>query len=182
MKKFILNITLIIISFSVFGQSNDEGSKNLPDSLKRELGYIHDDSLKVEKLLQIADSYSSRNPDTTIYYSQEALQLARQRKDIPAQMGAMAFMGQALIYKGNLPEALKLGLEAIEMGKNKPARVAGGIGPNYDNLGQLYLQIGNYDKAKQYFKKMILLGDADKVAVAFGYYDLAVVYEKTAKS
>ena len=179
MKKFILNITLIIISFSVFGQSKREGSKNLPDSLKQELGYIHDDSLKVEMLLQIADSYLNRNPDTSIYYSQEALQLSRQRKDIPTQMGAMAFMSQALINKGNLPEALKLGLEAIEMGKNQPARVAGGVGPNYDNLGQLYLQIGNYDKAMQYFKKMTLMGDSDNVAVAFGYYDFAVVYEKT---
>jgi len=178
MKQLILNITLIVLSISGFGQSNREGSKNLLDSLIQKLEFIHDDSLKIQLLLQIADSYSDRNPDTTIFYSQEALLLAKQLKDIPAQMGAMSFMSEALIYKGNLPEALKLGLEAIEMGKDYPVRVSGGVGPNYGNLGTLYMQIGIYDKAKDYFKKMTLMGENDNVGVAYGYYDLALVYEK----
>jgi two-component system NtrC family sensor kinase len=179
MVRIILNLILITSSFSVFGQGDIGAPKALLDSLTQELRFIHDDSLKVEMLLQIADSYSDRNPDTTIYYAQEALQLAKQIKNIPAQMGAMSFIGEAFIYKGNLPEALRLGLEAIEMGKDHPVRVSGGVGPNYGNLGSLYLQIGNYDKAMQYFKKMILMGDYDNIGVAYGYYYLAEVYEKT---
>ena len=178
MKLFILNIILITSSFSVFGQSNSEGSISMLDSLKQELEFVHNDSLKIQMMLQIADSYQHRNPDTAIYYSEEALQLAKQLKDIPAQMGAMAFTGGALINKGNLPKALELGIEAIEIGKNLPVRIAGGVGPNYSNLGVLYMQIGDYDKALQYFNKMAAMGEDDIVGVAYGYYYIALVYEK----
>ena len=178
MKLFILNIILITSSFSVFGQSNSEGSISMLDSLKQELEFVHNDSLKIQMMLQIADSYQHRNPDTAIYYSEEALQLAKQLKDIPSQMGAMAFTGGALINKGNLPKALELGIEAIEIGKNLPVQIAGGVGPNYSNLGVLYMQIGDYDKALQYFNKMAAMGEDDIVGVAYGYYYIALVYEK----
>jgi two-component system, NtrC family, sensor kinase len=178
MKLFILKIILITVSFSVFGQSKSEFSNSMLDSLKQELKFVNDDTLKILIMLQIADSYRNMNPDTAIYYSQEALQLAKQLKDIPAQMGAMAFKGQALIRKGNLPKALELGIDAIDMGKNLPVRIAGGVGPNYGNLGELYMQIGDYDKALQYFNKMTAMGEGDLVGVAYGYYFIALVYEK----
>ena len=178
MKLFILNIILITISYSVFGQSKSEGSKSTLDSLKQELNFVQYDTLKMHIMLQIADIYGNRNPDTAIYYSQEALKLAEKLKDITAQMGAMAFTGQALIKKGNLPKALELGIDAIEMGKNLPVQIAGGVGPNYSNLGELYLQIGDYDKALQYFNKMAAMGKGDIVGVAFGYYFIALVYER----
>ncbi len=178
MKKLFLNMSLITIGFIAFGQIKIQDSKSVLDSLKNELEFIQEDSLKIQILLQIADSYTERDPDTTIYYSQQALQLAKQINDIPGQMGAMAFTSEALIYKGNLPKALELGIKAIEMGKNQPVRIAGGVGPNYGNLGNLYFLIGNYDKALQYFKKMTAMGKDDIVGVAFGYYSVASVFEK----
>ena len=181
MKLIILNIFLLTSSISVFGQSSSIGSKTMLDSLKQKLEFVHDDSLKLQIMLQIASSYRNMKPDSAIYYGQEALQLAKQVKDIPAQMGAMAFSGYALIRQGNLPKALELGIEAIEMGKNLPVRIAGGIGPNYLNLGELYLQIGDNDKALLYFNKMAAMGEDDIVGVAYGYYFLALVYEKLNK-
>ncbi len=105
------------------------------------------------------------------------MQLANRENIIQVQLGAIGFIGNTLIIKGDLPKALELGFQAIEMAKGVPIRVAG-IGPTIDNIGNIYYQIGDYDKAMQYFIEMIEMGNDDIVGVAFGYYNMAKVYEK----
>lgn len=178
MKQQILYIILLVIGFSVFGQTGVEKSINLRYSLKKELNQTQDDSLKTELLIHIAESFEYSNSDSTFYYGKKALLLAKKSKDIPAQMGAMSFMGYALLRQGNLPKALETGLEAIKLGKDLPVRIAGGIGPVYSVLGELYIEIGDFNKAKQYFYKMTALGDDDIVGVAYGQYYLAMISEK----
>jgi signal transduction histidine kinase len=129
-------------------------------------------------LIHIAESFEYSNSDSTLYYAEIALQLAKNSQNIPAQMGAMSFMAYALLRQGNLPKALELSLEAIKLGEYLPVRIAGGIGPVYSVLGELYLEIGDYDKARQYFQKMTALGEGDIVGVAYGQYYLAMIYEK----
>jgi len=167
-----------MLSFSAIGQISTGNFVLLRDSLKKELQAAHVDSLKAELLIHIAESFEYSNSDSTFYYAEIALQLAKNSQNIPAQMGAMSFMGYALLRQGNLPKALELSLEAIKLGKNLPVRIAGGIGPVYSVLGELYLEIGDYDKARQYFQKMTALGEGDIVGVAYGQYYLAMIYEK----
>ena len=53
------------------------------------------------------------------------------------------------------------------------------IGPTYYNMGEIYSQIGDYNKALTYLNKLIVYGEGDLVGVAYGYYRAATVYEKT---
>jgi len=167
-----------MLSFSAIGQMSTGNNVHLRDSLKKELQAANVDSLKAQLLIHIAESFEYSNSDSTFYYAEKALQLAKNSQNIPTQMGAMSFMGYALLRQGNLPKALELSLEAFKLGKNLPVRIAGGIGPVYSVLGELYLEIGDYDKARQYFQKMTAMGEGDIVGVAYGQYYLAMIYEK----
>ncbi|MCK5102258.1 MAG: hypothetical protein KAR17_05570, partial [Cyclobacteriaceae bacterium] len=178
MKYFILAIILSATSISLFGQGENRSLINLIDSLKQELKITEADTLKSILLMQIAENFMNSDPDSTTYYGEKALKLAEKINFIPAQIGTMGFIGEALIRRGNLPLALELGINAIELGKDIPVRIAGGIGPTYYNMGQIYFQISDYDKAIQYYNEMTAFGKTDIMGVAFGYYGMAEIYEK----
>ena len=178
MKRLFLNTILFVIYCSAVGQGTSGSFPGLRDSLKKELKFAQVDSVKSQLLIHIAESFEYSNSDSTFYYSEMALEIAKKAKNIPAQMGAMSFMGYALLRQGNLPKALEMSLEAIKLGKDLPIRIAGGIGPVYSVLGELYLEIGDFNKAKTYFFKMATLGKGDFVGVAYGQFYLAMLYEK----
>ena len=178
MKQFILVNLFFVWSFSLIGQVKTTALEYMHDSLKNELKGVIADSVKMEILILLAESSNYRDPDSSIYYGEKALKLAKKLKDIPAQMGAMAFISSALKNQGNLPKALELGLEATEIGKDLPVRLAGGIGPIYSNLGEIYYEINDFVNAVSYFRKMTALGENDLAGVAYGFYDLARVKVK----
>jgi signal transduction histidine kinase len=178
MKQFILVIFFFVCSFSLIGQVKTTALENMHDSLKNELKGVIADSVKMEILILLAESSNYRDPDSSIYYGEKALKLAKKLKDIPAQMGAMAFISSALRNQGNLPKALELGLEAAQIGKDLPVRLAGGIGPIYSNLGEIYFEINDFVNAVSYFRKMSAIGENDLAGVAYGFYDLARVKVK----
>ncbi len=177
MKNIIFTILLSSLCISMFGQSNMHTLTNLIDSLKNELKIEEIDTLKAEILLQLSENVLYSDPDSAIYYGEKCLELAERTNNIHYQLGALGFIGNAIMNKGDLPKALEFGFRAIDMAKNVPVRIAG-IGPTYDNMGQIYFKIGDYEKALYYFKKMVDMGEFDRVGVAFGYWHLAEVYEK----
>ena len=178
MKQLIIGIFLFTLNIPLYGQGYNESLTSLIDSLKLQIGQTQNDSVKAETYNKIAEIYMTNSPDSTIYYAEKALILAEKIKNVSIQMGALAFIGEALIYKGNFPKALELGFRAIDMGKNIPPRVGGSVGPTYYNMGEIYSQIGDYNKALKYAKTMIALGEGDIVGVAYSYYQVASVYEK----
>ncbi len=169
-------IFFIVINIPLFAQS-DNKLKRLNDSLKIELKKSRLDTDKAAIMIQLAENLLYSDPDSAIYFGEKALELAERENLIQVQVGAIGFIGNTLINKGDLPKALELGFQAIEMAKNIPIRIAG-IGPTIDNLGKIYYQIGDYEKAMQYFIEMVEMGNDDIVGVAFGYYGMAQVYEK----
>jgi len=177
MKHIIFTILLSSLSISMFGQSNKQSLTNLIDSLKNELEIEEVDTLKAEILIQLSENLLYSDPDSAIYYGEKCLVLAERTNNIHYQLGALGFIGNAIMNKGDLPKALELGFRAIDMAKDVPVRIAG-IGPTYDNMGQIYFKIGDYEKALYYFKIMVDMGQSDRVGVAFGYWHMAEVYEK----
>ena len=176
MKRLLIIWTIVIsANHSIFGQS-ENNLKQLNDSLIYKLEAVEQDSAKAAIMLLLAENLLYSNPDSAMYYGEKALELAKKEKLIQVQLGALGFIGNTLINVGDLPRALELGFQAIDMSQDVPIRVAG-IGPTFDNLGSIYYKIGDYENAIFYFNKMIEMGVADEVGVAFGYYNMAAVYE-----
>jgi len=178
MKYLIFGIFFIIINTRAFSQGANTSLDNLIDSLKLELELSKVDTLKAGILVQLSENLVYSDPDSAIYYGEKALELAERENSVHHKLGALAFIGNALTNKGDLPKALELGFMAIEMAEDVPIRIAG-IGPTYDNMGGIYFHISDYEKALYYFSKMVDLGNSDKVGVAFGYWHMAEVYEET---
>ncbi len=186
-SKILHTIVVIVwVVLSGFGQEQIVDQASLK-SLFTELNETKDPTKKMEISLEIAIKHISYNPDTVIKYAEDALLLAQQTGDVRTQVSAMGFIGEANIYKGNLPKTLQLGLEAIDLHKSlKLTRDNAGptIGPTYFNLIELYIQLKDYNKAFEYSKKKIALGkfeDGDgeaKTTSAFAYYLTAKTFEQ----
>ena len=181
MKQLFISFFLIVLSSSLFSQVNKKSIRNVVDSLNYEIQKSEDDSLKTEHLIVIADIFQNKNPDSSLYYAEKALILAEECSNLPVQVGALGFISGSLVRKGNLPKALEMAFRALGLGKGIPVRLAAGIGPSYWYLGEIYREIGDYNRAMQFYKKVIALGDDDIMGVAIGNYGLATLYEKANK-
>jgi two-component system, NtrC family, sensor kinase len=181
MRVLFYTLCFVFLNFSVFAQQIKKDLGLVVDSLIFEIQNTKNDSLKSEYLLQLSELTQINKPDTSIYYSKLAYDLAKKVNNIPVQVGALGFIATAYFYDGNLPKAVEIALESIELGKDISVRIAGGVGPAYSILGTIYVQIEDYDRAFKYLNKLIAFGQNDLVGVAFGYHQLATLYEKQNK-
>jgi tetratricopeptide (TPR) repeat protein len=91
--------------------------------------------------------------------SKGALQAATESDDMPAKQASYTSYGTSCYYKGLLDEAEKYLLESLVY-HEKTSQAAWGAYAS-GNLGWSYLDMGNYDKAKEYQKRCIkILVDA----------------------
>jgi signal transduction histidine kinase len=148
------------------------GLKNSIDSLYKELTISISSERKIDLALDIAGKYLATDPDSIIKYAERALELSLSEDNLRGQIGALGFLGEAQIYKGNLPKTLELGLQAMELSKNLPIEKTF-IGPTYYNMAELYAQIGDYEKSFIYSQKEIDVEVNGKTGGAYGYYQRA---------
>jgi len=180
MKEYILALLLIISSDFLFGQTSSSILLIQIDSLKKEISKPYPDSIQAAILRKISSNYLHINPDSAIFYGEKALTVFETIENIPGQLVTMGIIGESHIKQGNLPKALELGLEAVDISNDFTSHLSG-VGRSYDNLGLIYYYLGDYDKSLDYFRKLLTLMDVDIMGVAFGYFAMAQVYEKINK-
>jgi len=175
---------LIFCLILVFGYLNVNSQSisisKIIDSLKLEMKQASDIQSKFSSAIEVAVRYTYANPDSTIKYGKVALTLAKQIGDINDEIWALAVIGEANIYKANLPTAMELALTAIERSAESTLEDKF-LGPTYYNLSAIYYEIQDYDKALFYAQKMLEISEtqtSDGLAGAFGYYLVANVYER----
>ena len=178
MKSTVLYFMLFITTWS---QAQYRVSQNI-DSLKNESITASDIASKFRATIQVAILYTYANPDSTIWYGELALRLAQEMNDVNNEIWALATIGEAQIYKGNLPRTVELAISAIEKVSLQPTDNQDWfIGPTYYNLSVTYFEIQDYDKAKFYARKTIEVGGDngnDELGAAFGHYLMAMVFER----
>jgi hypothetical protein len=139
MKRIIFCFLFASTSFSLVSQNNSGSGISFIDSLKTRLELNQNDTLKAELLMMIAQSYQFNYPDSAIYYGERALEQAKRFKNIAVMVGTLGFIGTSLRLKGNLPKALEMGFNAIELGRNLPVHITSGIA----GIGPLFRTIVN---------------------------------------
>ena len=177
MKKTLFIIILFLLSFRSYGQSSIDGLKDQIDSLKRELAVSLTSEKTIDIALDIAGKYLSTNPDSITKYAEMALNISIKEDYLRGQIGALGFLGEAQIYKGNLPKTLDLGLQALELSKKLPIEQSF-IGPTYYNMAELYAQIGEYEKSLIYSQMEIISEAFGNTGGAYGYYQRANAFER----
>ncbi len=174
-------LILIFIGFATHAQTNiwDENPNDSQielDSLLTILPYSTGKD-KIPLLNRVAEIYWSINPDKTIEYANEALQLSLEFNDKSQEGLALINLCQGYLFNDFYDKALQLGLQSLEIRKE--------IGNDYDlaftlrTLGWLYYDIGYFDKALQYHTETLKIHERidDRQRIAYSYNSIGLIHE-----
>tara|TARA_R110001606_G_scaffold24958_2_gene81898 strand:- start:3386 stop:5158 length:1773 start_codon:yes stop_codon:yes gene_type:complete len=180
MKQWLL--FLILISSSAYSQKNiwDENPNDSQlelDSLLVVLPKMVNQD-RIPLLNRIAEIYWVINPDRTIEFATEALQLSLECGNKKQEGYALINLCQGYLFNNIYDKALKLGLQSLEVRKN--------IDDDYDlaftlrTLGWLYYDIGYYNKALEYHIKTLKIHEKinDVQRIAYSYNSIGLIHAK----
>jgi len=178
MKLFL--IIIILIGFTANSQTNiwDENPNDSQLELDSLL-IILPKSTGEERtplLNRIAEIYWSINPDKTIEYATESLQLSLEFNDKNQEGLALINLCQGYLFNDLYDKALRLGLQSLEIRKE--------IGNDYDlaftlrTLGWLYYDIGYFDKALEYHIETLKIHERidDKQRIAYSFNSIGLIH------
>ena len=174
-------IILVFIGFPAHSQTNiwdenpNDSQKEL-DSILTILPYSTGKD-KLPLLNRVAEIYWAINPNKTIEYANEALQLSKKFNNKSQEGLALINLCQGYLFNDFYNEALKFGLQSLEIRKN--------IDNDYDlaftlrTLGWLYYDIGYFDKALEYHTETLKLHEkiGDKQRIAYSYNSIGLIHE-----
>jgi two-component system, NtrC family, sensor kinase len=140
------------------------------DSLKSEIGFSENDTIKLVRLRNMARIYSEINADSALFYAEKTLTIARKLNLKLDEANALREMGYALMNMGNYPRSLQTSLSALKIAEvpRSERKVLSGnyhedalvnrtatpkaqrlseLGFTHQILGILYGNTSNYEKA-----------------------------------
>ena len=149
MKKILLfTITFLLQSVAAFTQT-----MKIIDTLKQQLRLETQDTNRVWLMTRISLNYRLLNPDSGIYYGQRAVELADKIQFYRGKVTALGFESMSFRVIGNLPKALELGMEALQIAKVEPVGDATSGALNI--VGGIYDDLRDYPKALYYERQML---------------------------
>lgn len=169
---------LLISYFSVllFGEKLSAQNLDYIDSLKTSIVSSSTEEL-FDTYLQIGWEYRKSYPDSTIYYSKLAIDLAKKPELQTKTAQPLNYIGVGNYYKGNNIKAFEYYNQA------KDTAIINGdslqYGHSLNNIGRIYFNQGNYIEAYDYFFRSLEIFQKikDLPAISYGYKSLAELYQ-----
>ena len=164
MKK---RIIVALISFSAsqlaFAQSNQL------NSLKKQLTVAKSDTNRVLLLATLVGYYVHVTPDSAFKYGSRGLKLAEKIGYVKGETIMLTRMGLLYRETGNLPNALDLGLKALELSRKNDF-------PEVEEhvlilIGTIYHDLGDYHKSNSFYQQSKVINEKLKNQSGV-YYDV----------
>ena len=158
MKKIITAIVLVLI-VQVIAHAQDDN-----DNARWIKGILHDvetakqDTTRVLLIADLANYYKFNFPDSSLYYGNKALELAKQIKFVKGEVRALSNIGFTQILLGNESKALQIFLHALKIEEKNNL-----INDKADllvQLGRIYNGVNEHTKALDFMKKSKALADS----------------------
>jgi two-component system NtrC family sensor kinase len=174
--KFYLVILLSIVSFAATAQQ--ENYKDVP-RLLQQLSAAKTDTARVIIKCSLGEAFRSNKPDTSFILANEALSTSTQIGFKKGEIRSLILMCVLYREKGDLPNALELGLKALKM--------AGEEGLAYEQIYALirvaivYISVRDFSKAISYLEraKSMLKDNYDEFQTFATQYFIASAYEQS---
>jgi len=174
---------ICLLSILFFVQVGYTSAQNflVIDSLMNRLR-VSEGTERANLYLDIAWEYRKSHPDSTIYYSENALALAEMlSKQDEVKSRALNFMGVAYHYMGDNLKSFDFYNQAIETSlqygdSSQYAHSLNSLGRTYLNQGDFLKAYDNYFEALEIFKKV-----GDKKGVGYCYKSLSELYTSQGK-
>jgi tetratricopeptide (TPR) repeat protein len=161
----------------LFSVSNLAGQDFLPDSLQKEFAGLREDSLYIDKLNVKASEYLRTNPNVTRSITAYTLQVAPKIKYNRGYARALTVMGNAYWYEGIYEFAQNYYLLAAR--QYQAINDSVGLGQTFNNIGEVYKKLKEYDLALDYLLKSKELKKKDLSTRAITLYNIGELYLRT---
>nr|MBA2501010.1 two-component sensor histidine kinase [Chitinophagaceae bacterium] len=172
MRKTIPGIFFFSILCNVVFAQN-----KLTDSLRRLLDITKEDTSRVLTTIDMGLQYRNTNPDSTIYYCEKALTLARQIHFKRGEAYALTTIGLALREKGDLPKSLELNIQALQIAETNNYTIEAAF--CLRRIGLVYMDLKDYPTCLNYLYQALHKQEAVeyKRGIAIEYMNLGMTYE-----
>lgn len=152
--------TLILLSISFFSFAALAQNEQQTDSLRKVLKQpAAEDSMRARAMIMLSHALVHTAPDSSQLLADEALQLS---KKIEWQMGvalALRQKGNTYYYTSDFIKAIEYCQEALKAGASLRNKLFDAS--VYNNLGNIYADMGNQEEALSYYNKLLIVaGDA----------------------
>ncbi|MDH5474602.1 MAG: tetratricopeptide repeat-containing sensor histidine kinase [Cyclobacteriaceae bacterium] len=146
------------------------------DSLKK---IVHTSTIKekIQSLNQLGWEYRLSKPDSTIYYSQQAYDLALQYNKYTDASVALNYMGIANGYKGEYIQSFFYYEQSLELFSKHLDSIQ--LAHAYNNIGRLLFSQADMASSYEYFNKALLIFQQNNNIEGVGYtfQSLVRIYE-----
>jgi signal transduction histidine kinase len=149
------------------------------DSLMLQLTVAKDDSTRVLIMADLCYYHRYTNIDTSVFYGQKALALARNIKFLRGEADALNKIGLTFREKGDLPKSLDLQIQALKIAEeNNYILETANI---LRRIALIYIQLKDYPKALNLLNEALRKHNLiqNKRGVAIDNDVLGLVYEET---
>lgn len=167
----------VVLWFFILGKLSAH-PQDPTDSLKNILKTSLPDSVRVKVLNQLSFRLSGNNPDMSLVYAQEALELALKINYERGVSKSYNSLGIVMRVQGDYLNALTYFFQALKIDEklgdnNETAKTLSGI-------GAVYARLRNYDKALEFFAKSLSLRKKinDEKGTAVCYTNMADIHQK----
>lgn len=150
------------------------GQEAFPDSLQNRFANRQQDSTLVDELNKTAGEYLRTNPNITRTIASLALETSTKIRYVRGYARALTVMGNAYWYEGVYEFAQNYYLLAARQYQSIQDSV--GLGQAYNNIGEVYKKLREYEKALVYLLKSKDLKKRDTASHALTLYNIGELY------
>ncbi len=131
------------------------------DSLRQKLAISKNDTSRVLLMAELCFYYRYSNSDSSVFYGEHSLALAKQIKFLRGECQALARLGLAMRERGDLPKSLELQFSGLKIAEDHHFMIeqSGCL----RRIGLVYMDLKYYRKAIDYYQR------ARKIDLAIGY-------------
>ncbi|HYV93944.1 MAG TPA: tetratricopeptide repeat protein [Chitinophagales bacterium] len=146
------------------------------DSLLKKISKAREDTSKVNLLNILGNAYTNNHPDSTIFYSDQALIRAKHLQYTSGQANAYRNIGIAYDNLGKFQQSLQNYFTALKLFQQE--KNARGIALTYNDIGIIYYELGQYDSAINCYSISLHMRDSlhEKKMLAAVYSNIGLVY------
>ncbi len=168
-----ITFTFILAIFYIDGSAQNRQT----DSLVHQLSVVEYDSGRVWVLAELCSNYRYSNTDSSIFYGEMALNLAKQIKFLRGEANTLNRLSQTFLTIGDLPKTLELQYSALKISEDNNFQLEKAA--CLRRIGSVYTELKNYNKAVGLFFSALKIdsGINNKAGEAIAYNNLGMVYQ-----
>ena len=161
MKKTLILFLLIFLPF--FGSAQQVQFRI--DSLKRELAKATHDTTRLSLYRSLSGSFAGFNIDSSIWYAEKFVALARQTKDRESELWGLYLLATSL-FESDIPKSMALYLRVIKESQHPDLMNTYRVGVCHHRIGALYMFLENFRLAIHHYRLAIPLLEKSQKKIA----------------